>query len=94
MPVYAEGRVEHQKRTQTATTLWPFRFVFGVQLGLLEKRKRGEPGTRRAASYLQLEMKSKLVLSNFSNNTNSYSRVPARLKFTSIIFLMLQDINC
>ena len=37
MPVYAEGRVEHQKRTQTATTLWPFGFVFGVQLGSLEK---------------------------------------------------------
>ena len=50
MPVYAEGRVEHQKRTQTATTLWPFGFVFGVQLGSLEKRKRGVPGTCRAAS--------------------------------------------
>ena len=51
MPVYAEGRVEHQKRTQTATTLWPFGFVFGVQLGSLEKRKRGVPGTCRAGSY-------------------------------------------
>ena len=51
MAVYAEGRVEHQKRTQTATTLWPFGFVFGVQLGLLEKRKRGVPGTCRAASF-------------------------------------------
>ena len=27
VPVYAEGRVEHQKRTQTASTLWPFGFV-------------------------------------------------------------------
>ena len=54
MPVYAEGRVEHQKRTQTATTLWPFGFVFGVQLGSLEKRKRGVPGTCRAASYYDL----------------------------------------
>ena len=51
MPVGAEGRVEHQKRTQTATTLWPFGFVFGVQLGSLEKRKRGVPGTCRASSY-------------------------------------------
>ena len=51
MPVYAEGRVEHQKGTQTATTLWPFGFVFGVQLGSLEKRKRGVPGTGRAGSY-------------------------------------------
>ena len=40
MPVSAEGRVEHQKRTQTAT------------LGSLEKRKRGVPGTCRAASFL------------------------------------------
>ena len=47
----AEGRVEHQKRTQTATTLWLFGFVFGVQLGSLEKRKRGEPGTCRAGSF-------------------------------------------
>ena len=44
MPVYAEGRVEHQKRTQTATTLWPFGFVFGVQLGSLEKKTRRDPG--------------------------------------------------
>ena len=51
MPVGAEGRVEHQKRTQTATTLWPFGFVFGVQLGLLEKRKRGVPGSCRTGSY-------------------------------------------
>ena len=51
--MYAEGRVEHQKRTQTATTLWPFGFVFGVQLGSLEKRKRGVPGTCRAASYIE-----------------------------------------
>ena len=51
MPVYAEGRVEHQKRTQTATTLWPFGFVFGVRLGSLEKRKRGVPGT---AALLQI----------------------------------------
>ena len=51
MPVYAEGRVEHQKRTQTATTLWPFGFVFGVQLGSLEKRKRGVLGTCRAGSF-------------------------------------------
>ena len=30
--VSAEGRVEHQKRNQTATSQWPFSFVFGVQL--------------------------------------------------------------
>ena len=28
----AEGRVEHQKRNQTATSQWPVEFVFGVQL--------------------------------------------------------------
>ena len=28
------NRVDHQKRTQTATKWWPFGFVFGVQLGL------------------------------------------------------------
>ena len=32
MPVSAEGRVEHQKRNQTATSQWPVGFVFGVQL--------------------------------------------------------------
>ena len=43
MPVSAEGRVENQKRTQTANTLWPFRLVFGVQLGSLENKMRREP---------------------------------------------------
>ena len=32
MPVFAEGRVEHQKQNQTATSQWPVGFVFGVQL--------------------------------------------------------------
>ena len=32
MPVSAEGRVEHQKQNQTATSQWPVGFVFGVQL--------------------------------------------------------------
>ena len=32
MPVSAEGRFEHQKRNQTATSQWPFGFVFGVQI--------------------------------------------------------------
>ena len=32
--VFLVNRVEHQKRTQTATKWWPFGFVFGVQLGL------------------------------------------------------------
>ena len=35
--VFLVNRVEHQKLTQTATTWWPFGFVFGVQLGSLEK---------------------------------------------------------
>ena len=43
MPVSAEGRVENQKRTQTATTLWPFGFVFCVQLGSLGKKTRRGP---------------------------------------------------
>ena len=33
--------------------LWPFGFVFGVQLGSLEKRKRGVPGTCRTFSYVE-----------------------------------------
>ena len=32
MPVFVEGRVEHQKRNQTATVQLPVGFVFGVQL--------------------------------------------------------------
>ena len=32
------NRVEHQNRTQTANTWWPFRFVFDVQLGLRHKQ--------------------------------------------------------
>ena len=35
--VFADGRVEHQKLNQT-TTLLLFGWVFGVQLGSLEKK--------------------------------------------------------
>ena len=66
MPVYAKGRVEHQKRTQTATTLLPFGFVFGVQLGSLEERKRGLAGTCRAASYVNKKTSFNLNIITFS----------------------------
>ena len=39
MPVSAEGRVEHQKRNQTATSQWPVGFVFGVQLDYSSRLK-------------------------------------------------------
>ena len=42
MPVFAEGRVEHQKQNQTATPQWPVGFVFGVQLDY-SCRKNSEP---------------------------------------------------
>ena len=54
MPVSAEGRVEHQKRTQTATTLWPFGFVCGVQLGSVEKKTRRDPG-RAALLHISVQ---------------------------------------
>ena len=37
--VSAEGRVEHQKRNQTATSQWPVGFVFGVQLDYSSRLK-------------------------------------------------------
>ena len=42
MPVSAKARVEQQKRIQTASTLWPFGFVFGIQLDSLENLTRRE----------------------------------------------------
>ena len=42
MPVSAEGRVEHQKQNQTATSQWPVGFVFGVQLDY-SCRKKSDP---------------------------------------------------
>ena len=39
VPVSAEGRVEHQKRNQTATSQWPVGFVFGVQLDYSSRLK-------------------------------------------------------
>ena len=56
MSVYAEGRVEHQKRTQTATTLWPFGFVFGVQLGSLEKKKARRGPVRAALVHIHVHI--------------------------------------
>ena len=43
MPVSAEGRVEHQKRNQTATFQWPVGFVFGVQLDYSCREKSDPP---------------------------------------------------
>ena len=43
MPVSAEGRVEHQKRNQTATSQWPVGFVFGVQLDYSCRLKSAPP---------------------------------------------------
>ena len=37
--VFAEGRVEHQKRNQTATSQWPVGFVFVVQLDYSSRLK-------------------------------------------------------
>ena len=59
MLVYAEGRVERQKRTQTATTLWPFGFVFGVQLGSLEKKKTRRGPVRAALVHIKNPKPSK-----------------------------------
>ena len=42
MLVFAEGRVEHQKQNQTATSQWPVGFVFGVQLDY-SCRKKSDP---------------------------------------------------
>ena len=42
MPVFAEGRVEHQKQNQTATSQWPVGFGFGVQLDY-SCRKKSDP---------------------------------------------------
>ena len=60
--MYAEGRVEHQKRTQTATTLWPFGFVFGVQLGLLEKKKTRRGPVRAALVHIEKIKKQVIVM--------------------------------
>ena len=49
----AEGRVEQQKLNQT-TALLLFGLVFGVQLDFTCHKKRGVPGTCRAASYKEL----------------------------------------
>ena len=54
VPVSAEGRVEHQKRTQTATTLRSFGFVFGVQLGSLEKQNAARTGPCRTGTNVSI----------------------------------------
>ena len=64
MPVYAEGRVEHQKRTQTATTLWPFGFVFGVQLGSLEKKKTRRGPVRAALVHMNHNGMNRFAVTN------------------------------
>ena len=43
MPLSAVGRVEHQKRNQTATFQWPVGFVFGVQLDYSCREKSDPP---------------------------------------------------
>ena len=60
MPVFAEGRGQHQKQNQTATSQWPVGFVFGVQLDY-SCRKKSEP------AYAENRVHG--VLSNFLPQT-------------------------
>ena len=69
--MYAEGRVEHQKRTQTATTLWPFGFVFGVQLGSLEKKKTRRGPVRAALVHLRERSRFSEGVSGVARRTGS-----------------------
>ena len=84
MPVYAEGRVEHQKRTQTATTLWPFGFVFGVQLGSLEKKKTRRGPVRAALVHVSF------IFHNFQTDCHRLFTLDTCTKFVSNFFLGLK----
>ena len=54
VPLPAEGRVEHQKGNQTATSQWPIVFVFGVQLDHSCWLKNDTPDTIKSVDRLVL----------------------------------------
>ena len=92
MPVYAEGRVEHQKRTQTVTTLWPFGFVSGVHLDSLEKKPWLEP-VHAALVHIQKRGKSSFifyqtVVFSFFNRNSCFSEEGEKLlcNLSTVIF--------
>ena len=66
-----EGRVEHQKRTQLATTLWSSRFIFGVQLGSLEKKKTRRGPVR--AALVHIDNLTLVVKISYKVNLDMYS---------------------
>ena len=61
MPVSAEGRVEHQKQNQTATSQWPVGFVFGVQLDY-SCRKKSDPAYAENRVGIQLSFSLNLIV--------------------------------
>ena len=92
MPVSAEGRAEHQKRTQTVTTLWPFGFVSGVLLDSLEKKTRREP-VHAALVHIQKRGKSSFVIYetvvfSFFHKKSSFSEEGEKLlcNLSTVIF--------
>ena len=59
MPVFAEGRVEHQKQNQTATSQWPVGFVFGVQLDYSCRKKSDPANAENRVRHTQARIKTK-----------------------------------
>ena len=57
--MYAEGRVEHQKRTQTATTLWPCGFV--LVFNSIHQEKSDPPTAENRVEYQKLNQRTVLL---------------------------------
>ena len=68
MPVSAEGRVEHQKQNQTATSQWPVGFVFGVQLDY-SCRKKSDPANAENRVTVSDPNQTQIYFSVFYLNT-------------------------
>ena len=81
MPVSAEGRVEHQKQNQKATSQWPVGFVFGVQLDY-SCRKKSDPANAKNRVVL-VSSQFKLVTSPFSLVTNHISLVSSQFQLVT-----------
>ena len=92
MPVSAEGRVEHQKQNQTATSQWPVGFIFGVQLDYSSRLKSVPSDAEKVVHRFLYQMLH--FLNDMSNRVEHQSKNKRPLRSGRLVlFLVFNSIT-